>query len=333
MARLQDYPSVTPTSSDKILIVQSQGQGLAPHTIKLDSANPTGTGYVSMNRTGSVGQNSVAVNTNCTASGAHSHAEGYQTTASGNYSHTEGSSTTANKSGAHAEGSGTTASGDYSHAEGQNTTASGNVSHAEGYGSTASGIRSHAEGSGTIASHEAQHVFGEYNVSDPSTAASTSRGTYIEIVGKGASANARSNARTLDWSGNEVLAGDLTIMGNKSVNDAITVQNVSITVDTTKITSGTITCKKINHVAFVSFYGVIFATSGNNQTNLVTGLPKALMQPTITSFGGDDAAHTKLINTNGDTIWIDTNGTALKGHISAETYNQRHYVLFSYPCE
>ena len=48
MARLQDFNTVTPTSSDKLLVVQSQGQGLVPYGSKLDSANPTGTGNLTM---------------------------------------------------------------------------------------------------------------------------------------------------------------------------------------------------------------------------------------------------------------------------------------------
>jgi len=61
-----------------------------------------------------------------------------------------------------------------------------------------------------VAQRNSQHVFGEYNVLDTS-GTSTSRGKYVEIVGKGTADNARSNARTLDWSGNEVLAGKLTV--------------------------------------------------------------------------------------------------------------------------
>ena len=52
MARLQDFPTVTPTSSDKLLVVQSQGQGLVPYGSKLDSANPTGTGKLTMTGNG-----------------------------------------------------------------------------------------------------------------------------------------------------------------------------------------------------------------------------------------------------------------------------------------
>ena len=144
-------------------------------------------------------------------SGICSIAEGYMTTASSIGSHAEGGATTASGIMSHAEGVQTTASGAYSHAEGWNTTASGMASHAEGYGTTAYGYASHAEGDSTIANHKAQHVFGEYNVADTSTAAATARGMYIEIVGNGTSDRAKSNARTLDWSGNEVLAGKLTV--------------------------------------------------------------------------------------------------------------------------
>ena len=151
------------------------------------------------------------------ASGNYSHAEGYSTTASGKYSHAEGANTTASEYSSHAEGAGTTASkyyshaeghnatasGDSSHAEGYGTTASGDYSHAEGYGTTASGSYSHAEGSNTIARYY-QHVEGRYNVSDNSN-------TYAHIVGNGTADDARSNAYTLDWSGNESLAGSLTL--------------------------------------------------------------------------------------------------------------------------
>ena len=111
-----------------------------------------------------------------------------------------------------AEGNQTTASGSYAHAEGDNTTASGPFSHAEGTLTVASGSISHAEGSNTIANHALQHVFGTYNIADTNASAANYRGTYVEIVGNGTS-SARSNARTLDWNGNETLAGTLTIGG------------------------------------------------------------------------------------------------------------------------
>lgn len=174
---------------------------------KMDKANPTGTGSLSLNRSGNTGTESVSIGHNCVASGTYSYAEGMGTTSSGNTSH--------------AEGYLTTASGYYSHAEGWSTTASGTESHAEGDETQATGDFSHTEGMGTIAQRKSQHVFGEFNDPDTGGTGVGTKGNYIEIVGKGANKNSRSNARTLDWSGNEVLAGDLTINGSTSVGTAL----------------------------------------------------------------------------------------------------------------
>lgn len=247
MARLQDFQTVTPTSSDNLLIVQSQGQGLASvgSTLgaKMDKANPTGTGALSLNRaSGSVeGAYSTTEGLNCTASGIRSHAEGSATTASGDY-------------GSHSEGNSTTATGNYgSHAEGSNSQATGVASHAEGNTCVASGDMSHADGNRTIANHKAQHAFGEFNVADTSSALATARGNYIEIVGKGSSDANRSNARTLDWSGNEVLAGGLTINGNETVMGTVTLEDIA------QNTEKTYTIPS----SFYSGYGVYLLTTGN----------------------------------------------------------------------
>ena len=169
------------------------------------------------------------------ASGLGAHAEGMSTTASGDYSHTEGQNTIASATGAHAEGRSSKATGSYAHAEGYTTTASGAYSHAEGSSTTADGqsahsegnltralgMYSHAEGLYTIAQRQSQHVFGEYNILDAS-GTTASRGTYVEIVGRGTSPTSRANARTLDWSGNEVLAGKLTIGTAPTANMDVT---------------------------------------------------------------------------------------------------------------
>jgi len=155
---------------------------------KMNKVNPTGTGSFSLNRKANttIGDNSFAAGMNTTASGRTSYAEGVLTTASGQ--------------GSHSEGYHTTAEGNYSHAEGNDTTASGMFSHAEGYGTTASG--------------RAQHVSGKYNIVDNNNA-------YAEIVGNGVDIITHSNARTLDWQGNEMIAGDLTYNGNKSLTSEI----------------------------------------------------------------------------------------------------------------
>lgn len=95
-------------------------------------------------------------------------------------------------------------SGNYSHAEGSGTTASGHYSHAEGRYTTASGTHSHAQNNYTIAARKSQTAIGEYNVEE--TGDATTRGSYSLIIGNGTSTSARSNALTVDWSGNVNIA-------------------------------------------------------------------------------------------------------------------------------
>ena len=57
-------------------------------------------------------------------------------------------------------------------------------------------------------------------------ASSSAKGSYIEIVGNGTSGLAQSNARTLDWSGNEWLAGTLS-MKNGSYKGTLSVTTLS----------------------------------------------------------------------------------------------------------
>ena len=167
---------------------------------KMNSNDPVGTGSFSMGRKAD------------TTIGNCSHAEGTDVTASGSYSHAEGASTTASQDYSHAEGYYTTASGSCSHAEGQVTTASGIASHAEGDNTTASGKYSHAEGSETIAAGNNQHVEGRYNIEDTSD-------KYAHIIGNGSLDTKRSNAHTLDWSGNAWFAGEVKV-GGASQGDA-----------------------------------------------------------------------------------------------------------------
>ena len=149
------------------------------------------------------------------------HAEGYGTIAIlGGANHAEGLSTIANAQASHAEGNSTTASGMFSHSEGTSSTASGMAAHAEGSETTASGYYSHAEGNGTTATGLSQHAGGEYNIAD-TPSSSQVRGTYVEIIGNGTKSGStitHSNARTLDWSGNEWLAGTLKLGGTSATD-------------------------------------------------------------------------------------------------------------------
>lgn len=97
-----------------------------------------------------------------------------------------------------------TSSGTYSYAEGYSTLSNGIASHTEGYCTKAEGMGSHAEGMYTFAASDYQHVEGRYNIKDGT-------GKYVHIVGNGDGESKKSNAYTLDWSGNGVFAGKVTV--------------------------------------------------------------------------------------------------------------------------
>lgn len=182
------------------------------------------------------------------ASGDYSHAEGSYNKATGYCSHAEGQGSEANGLASHAEGIGNTALADNAHAEGNSTHAEGNASHAEGYVSTAKGNYSHAEGEETIANGEAahvegyntiatgkySHVEGKYNIED-------TENKYAHIVGNGLYNDSvekefRSNAHTVDWSGNSWYAGNIKI-GGSGYEDAQAKTVATVNDIETKITS------------------------------------------------------------------------------------------------
>lgn len=78
----------------------------------------------------------------------------------------------------------------------------GNNAFTEGYITSAKGSSSHAEGTGCRASSDYQHVQGKFNIEDQTN-------TYLDIIGNGTSDGARSNAATVDRSGNAWYAGDV----------------------------------------------------------------------------------------------------------------------------
>jgi len=130
-------------------------------------------------------------------------------------------------------GNKTQASGNSATALGSESVATSDNAVAIGAKATASGNSSYAIGENTIANHRDQFVFGKFNVADTNASAATAIGDYAEIVGNGTADNARSNARTLDWDGNEVLAGKLTVGAAPTNNmDVATKQYVDSKADT-----------------------------------------------------------------------------------------------------
>lgn len=209
--------------------------------------------YTSANGTASHTEGNMTI-----ANGSSSHAEGYYTQANGDYSHAEGYYSSTYGSQSHAEGQGLTFTVSFNAPSGttypifegkpsdiyQNCPARilGETAEITGFGVSGGKIssitfdktlensqgyrslqfygtcnsQSHSEGLGTIAYDEAQHAGGKYNI--PVTGA--------EVIGGGTSSTP-ANIRVLDWSGNETLAGKLTL-GAGPVNnmDATTKQYV-----------------------------------------------------------------------------------------------------------
>lgn len=147
--------------------------------------------YVKAEKEDAVFVNSISLDRKAgTSVGLDSVAAGYDTEASGVSSVAIGSNTSAKNGQAVAGGFNSKAWGNTSLAFGTNCITRLNAA------------ESQAIGNNCIAGSANQMVFGQYNVEDTT-------GTYAEIVGNGSSGN-ESNARTLDWQGNETIAGDFT---------------------------------------------------------------------------------------------------------------------------
>lgn len=104
--------------------------------------------------------------------------------------------------------------GSYSATLGINNTASGANTFVAGSNSTANQDTAIALGEGLLASSANQVVVGKYNIEDAAS-------KYGFIVGNGSS-SARANAFTVDWQGNGVLGGTLTISEPTSTSHAAT---------------------------------------------------------------------------------------------------------------
>ena len=108
-------------------------------------------------------------------------------------------------------------------------------------------------------------------------------------------------------------------------------ETVTITLDSTRIISGSVTCVKKDGLAFVYFSALRFANAGNNQAGVITGLPKALVQGGGL-FTGENAAKNAEICAAGDGFWLPTNSTSMNIHIGS-TYGYTHWGNLIYPCE
>lgn len=136
---------------------------------------------------------------------------GKATKATGDSSVATGISTEATGKASYAGGYHSSTNKDYAHAEGFSTRAEGVGAFSIGSNSAAEGNFSFAQGSDTRASSANQAAFGKYNIED-------TQDIYAFLIGNGTS-NTRSNALSLDWSGNLEVAGNVTAGNGLSVEN------------------------------------------------------------------------------------------------------------------
>ena len=168
-----------------------------------------------------------------TASGDSTSAFGINNTVSGKFSIAVGSSNTAASYAGFAGGaqSNITSSAHYGIAFGYQTEVSGSGAVAFGAMTKAAGFGSMAIGQNTIASALCSFVSGLYNIEDTGTASDNpfnieSAKKYAFIIGNGSSANARSNALTIDWYGN-INANNILASASIDSNGLISFKNSS----------------------------------------------------------------------------------------------------------
>ena len=250
----------------------------------------TATNWVNGSAVGSVRTTSATTESSTYTMGDYAVAEGSSTSAIARASHAEGESNTVTISGlsGHAEGCLNTVSGNSGHAEGYNTVAEGNYSHSQNRFTQALGISSHAEGEGTMAFAQAEHVSGTYNVLEIGQSADEK--SYAVVVGNGTNSGARSNAHTLDWSGNAWFSGDVYVgstggknkdSGSKKLLTADDVTDTKNTAGSTDTSSKIFLIGATSQAAHPQTYSdnEIYATSGVLTTKSVqVGGTAATMQ-------------------------------------------------------
>lgn len=217
--------------------------------------------------------------------------------------------------------------GSNSHAEGMENVTLNAYSHAEGFRTIANGNMSHAEGENTISSKTAQHASGKFNIKDTG---SGSYGTYVEIVGNGTDASNRSNARTLDWNGNEWVAGKVS---------AGTVANpASVTADndlTTKKYVDDLTSSSVSAITTASLgvgYGSCTTAAATAAKTVSITDYKLVTGGHVTVFFRDNVPADATLNINSTgakPIW-SRNSQGLIGFIESGVINAGDIATFVY---
>ncbi len=226
------------------------------------------------------------------------------------------------------------------------------------YDNNASGKYSLAIGDHTSAIGDAQYVAGRYNIASAD---------YAEIIGGGTNSESK-NIRTLDWDGNEVLAGNINITGKADITETLTVEDAVTFGSTLEVTGNTTLNKNLHVVENTTIDGntVIESTTDASTSSAAlkvkggTSIAKKLNVGGATAIAGKvsitnttdatsstgalvisgGARVTKKLNVGTDIVAggdISINGTAnLNGDVTIKngqilTYQNKELVSLIYP--
>ena len=210
---------------------------------------------------------------------------------------TEGSFNTASGMRSHAGGDTSTASGNCSFAHGAVAKATGFGSHAEGIKTEASGDYSHAQNDGTIAQGRSQTALGKFNVADSTSAL---------IIGNGADGGNRSNALTVDWSGNVDAAGEVKAAGDVMAGGSTPLVPIGTILDFAAATAptGYLVCdgSAVSRTTYVALFAVIGTTWGSGNGSTTFNIPDFRGRTAIGAGTGTASdATTHALGSNGGT--------------------------------
>lgn len=186
----------------------------------ISDKNAFRTGFIdipSMWNKAAIGESSIGLGHNTTASGWGSHAQGYLSQATGWVANAQGYATKSTNYASSAEGWSTEANGRSSHAEGESTKANGDYSHAEGYLSQANGRSSHAQGEYTSVNGQFSFVGGYY-------ATSTANNTFTWAIANSSNPYLNNVMNSFHVSvSNEIklISSNIKLMGSLLLNDSL----------------------------------------------------------------------------------------------------------------
>ena len=279
------------TDTDGLMSAEDKGKlDNADDTYALKSIYDDSTLNLGRRVNSEVGQYSIVIGRNLSATKQGAVAEGMDNTASGYYSHAEGSGTTASGYNSHSEGWLTTASGEHSHAGGRNSMAYGFASFAHGHYVNA------YSSSDKNAGHAA---FGMYNSANTHT---------LFSIGDGTADDARHNAFEITTDGGKLHDKDIATMNdlpnpNLLINPDFRINQRGISgvfsdtgkyfVDRWRLVSGTVT---VNADRTITLNGSICQILENAVGTNVTASVSA------GTAAYDDAAKTFTITGDGNII-------------------------------